>query len=280
MNTTEHNIFPNRLCPDLWNDKGDLHPEVKEKLIEIGERFYNYLHIDAPLIDILFTGSLANFNWTEYSDIDLHIIIDFDQVNIGTPELTRNFFLSKKNVWNDKRDIRIYNWPLELGAQHIQEHHASTGQYSLLKEDDWVYFPQPITKQINEPKFIKLVSLFESLIDEVAVIIDPETRFNQAVSLKDNIIKLRRKSIEHDGEISIGNQTFKQLRNNSSLNRLFGIISSSLDKRLSLSEQRITDQELLLEKISGEKKIRELVRKELLPILSLNTLVQTNSIYN
>ena len=209
--------FQNKLNADLWSSTGELHPEVKKKLIEIAERFYNYLHIEAPIIEILFTGSLSNFNWTEYSDIDIHVIIDYDEVAIGTPELTRDFFLAKKNVWNDKRNIFIKGKPVELYAQHVGESHVATGQYSLL-QDKWLVHPKTIEKQVDETKVTELIELFQGLIDEVALLVDAEQQFSKAVILKDNIIKLRRKSIELDGEISIGNLVFKELRNNGALN--------------------------------------------------------------
>lgn len=249
------NRFPNKLSPDLWSAEGELHPEVKAKLMDIGERFYKYLHIDAPLLDILFTGSLANYNWTEYSDIDLHVIIDFDAVGIPTPELTRDFFLAKKNVWNDKRNIFIKGKPVELYAQHVHEPHAATGQYSLM-QDKWLVYPKSIDKQLDESKVVELVELFHGLIDEVALIVDAEERFSRAVILKDNIIKLRRKSIELDGEISVGNILFKELRNCEALKRLFSIISSSLDKRLSLPET------------SHEQRVRRMIRQELVLLTS------------
>ncbi|MDX2361992.1 MAG: hypothetical protein QNK23_14375 [Crocinitomicaceae bacterium] len=246
----QHINFQNKLNSDLWSQDRELHPQVKEHLIDIGTRFYNYLHIDTPLMDILFTGSLANVNWTEYSDIDLHIIIDYDEVGIPTPELTRDFFLAKKNVWNDKRNIFIKGKPVELYAQHVSEPHAATGQYSLM-QDKWLVHPKPIEKQVDDFKVTELAHLFESLIDEVSMITDTEERFGRAVKLKDNIILLRRKSIELEGEICIGNLVFKELRNNGSLNHLFSIISSSLDKKLSLAEHRV----------------RKLIRQELLSIL-------------
>ena len=43
--------------------------------IKIAKKFYQDLNIEAPLKDITLTGSSANYNWTDYSDIDLHLLI-------------------------------------------------------------------------------------------------------------------------------------------------------------------------------------------------------------
>lgn len=261
----QHNLFQNRLCPDLWTEKGELRQDVKEKLLEIANSYYRYLKTEAPILDILFTGSLANMNWTEFSDIDLHLVLDFSATGIGTPELTRDFFLAKKNVWNDKRNIFVKKRPVELYTQHYQEYHASKGQYSLL-QDKWLFFPEPITKSIDYAKVEDIVQLFEKAIDNVASITDIHLQFDEAVKLKNNIILLRRKSIELDSDLSIGNLVFKELRNNpNSLNRLFSIISSSLDKKLSLESRQSHHDNLINENftLADERQIRIWVKQEL-----------------
>ena len=45
-------------------------------------------------VDILIVGSIASFNWSKYSDIDLHIITDFKAINDNT-ELVKNYLYSK-----------------------------------------------------------------------------------------------------------------------------------------------------------------------------------------
>ena len=55
--------------------------------------------------DIHLTGSLANFNWSEFSDFDLHVIVDFEQYEKQS-DLYKELFNLKKQVFNDKHDIR------------------------------------------------------------------------------------------------------------------------------------------------------------------------------
>ena len=70
--------FHDELNPKLW-DGLELKPEVKEKLNEIAEAFKEYLDIpEDAILDIRITGSSASYNYTEYSDLDLHLIIDYE----------------------------------------------------------------------------------------------------------------------------------------------------------------------------------------------------------
>ena len=48
-----------------------------------------------------FTGSLANYNWSKFSDIDLHLILDYDQFNPSERELYKELFKLKKTLFNE-----------------------------------------------------------------------------------------------------------------------------------------------------------------------------------
>ncbi len=72
------------LNPKVWENpkdpnKATMVPKVREALLRIAEEFIDYLGEDIFVDDIVLTGSLANFNWSEYSDFDLHIHIDLKQ---------------------------------------------------------------------------------------------------------------------------------------------------------------------------------------------------------
>jgi hypothetical protein len=72
------------LNPKIWENpenpqKAKMVPKVKNALLKIAEKFIDYLGEDVFVEDIVLTGSLANFNWSEYSDFDLHILVDLQQ---------------------------------------------------------------------------------------------------------------------------------------------------------------------------------------------------------
>ena len=75
------------LTPEIWQDFR-LKPEIRERLLAIAENFFNGLKLgEVSVRDIVLTGSLANYNWSKYSDIDLHIIINLRCIQIFSFEV-------------------------------------------------------------------------------------------------------------------------------------------------------------------------------------------------
>ena len=73
--------FHDTLNDKVWDlNTEDLIPEVKEKLEEIAEAFIEFLEIPTDaVLDNVITGSSASCNYNEFSDLDLHIIVDYDK---------------------------------------------------------------------------------------------------------------------------------------------------------------------------------------------------------
>ena len=68
------------LNPQIWNLSDDtMNPKIRQSLLAIADEFINYLGFDIFVQDITMTGSLANYNWSKFSDIDLHIMFDFNE---------------------------------------------------------------------------------------------------------------------------------------------------------------------------------------------------------
>ena len=112
-----------QLNPKLWQD-GDLDPEVERKLIKIAQAFEEFVGVDLDVIDVTVTGSNANYTWTKYSDLDLHLIVP------GTPtESERELYSAKKSLWSEQHMITIRGLPVECYIQGEDEPHHSTGVY-------------------------------------------------------------------------------------------------------------------------------------------------------
>ena len=105
------------LNPNLWDENNELKPEVKETLLKIANIFMDKLKDDdIPLDveDIIIVGSSANYNYTPYSDIDLHIIADLSQFKGREKELAEKLYLAQKSIFNDKYTPTIKGTEVEI----------------------------------------------------------------------------------------------------------------------------------------------------------------------
>ena len=231
-----------KLNPKFWQD-GHLDSRIRLKLLDIADDFIDFLDVDwVKPKDIIMTGSLANFNWNgEYSDIDLHILMDFSDVDENV-SLVKNYFLSKKSLWNDEhKDIKIFGFPVELYVQDVDEEHDSSGVYSL-DRDTWIVEPKRevlATSKVNK-QFIKdKVSEYVNQIDKLIYLYkknkDDEYKIekisNKAHKLWDEIKNSRKKGFEISGgkEINNHNIIFKSLRRNGYLDKLYKLKTKTYD---------------------------------------------------
>src|ERR1017187_9570375 len=101
------------LNPEIWVGT-KLEPKLSAKLIKIAKDFLQDLELPKTILikDIIFTGSLANFNWSKYSDIDLHIVLDFNQFDLD-PKMVDKYFTAQKTIWNEEHNITVFDYPVE-----------------------------------------------------------------------------------------------------------------------------------------------------------------------
>ena len=250
VDVTDVSKLKSGLSGKIWEKGGILKPEVRKKMIELGKEFYKSLGLDYPIKDILFTGSLANYNWTSHSDIDVHVM--FDTNDKEEDDFISEYIFAKKEIWSNKHNITIYGFPVELFAKNTEEEHGSKAIYSLL-QNKWI--KKPSKKNVNidsESIQIKAADLMNK-IDDVEKISDDKKRFDAAEKLKDKIKKMRQASLESGGEFSTENLVFKTLRNNGYLEKLDNIKITAFDKQKSLNEANVI--------IKGAKKNKLKVQK-------------------
>ena len=131
--------YKSTLHPMFW-DNEEFNRDIKQKLLEIANRFINDLGIEGIVPeDVTLTGSLANYNWSDKSDIDLHIIIDFDKLKVNN-DILKDLLNLKRMMWNKAHDIKIKGHDVEIYIQDKNEPHYSTGVYSLDK-GEWIDKP-------------------------------------------------------------------------------------------------------------------------------------------
>jgi hypothetical protein len=217
----------------VWNDD-KIDPEIRENLLKIAGDFYNTTDLDVEVRDIILTGSLANYNWSEkYSDYDLHILIDFDDVDDNV-ELVKKYVDSAKKNWNDEHDIKIKGYEVEVYIQDIDEPHKSSGVFSLLN-NKWNVRPAKMDFEPDENIIRKKAEPIMEKIDELEeqVSEDKYTAFKEKLDKVWNKVKDFRKSGlgTESGELSVGNLVFKLLRRNGYINKVMELKRKSYDKQ-------------------------------------------------
>jgi hypothetical protein len=239
---------PKESLPDTIFDKKDdsfkLKEEIREKLLEISNEFLDFIGIDFFVFDIHLTGSLANYNWSKFSDVDLHILIDLNEFDSGKVnsisyhQIVKEFFDSKKNIWNSTTDIKIKGYDVELYVQDVDEKHLSTGVYSILN-DEWVVEPKKLDSafDLDEKKILDKGEEYGKLIDGLVRSSEMGDDVSKQVDdLKLKIKKFRQSGLESGGEYSYENLTFKLLRRNGYIEKLMSIKTTIRDKKLSLPQ--------------------------------------------
>ena len=220
----------------FWRNN-TLDPAVSQKLLEIATKFFNDLGIvDTELDDVTFTGSLANYNWTKYSDIDLHLLVDFSEIDDNI-ELVREFFNAKTSLWNKMHDIKVLDHEVEIYVQNIDEDHHSTGVFSI-KNDQWIAEPVRVEPKVDTDMVKRKIESFIDMIERVEDEFDDKNyqkAHNMAVKLAKKIKKFRQSGLEDKGEYSNENLAFKYLRNKGHIKTLYDTRNKSYDKMMSLS---------------------------------------------
>jgi hypothetical protein len=236
------------LNPRFWNG-GKLDILARRKLLTIARDFISKFEIaDFQIEDVIMTGSLANYNWDEnHSDVDLHILVDFEDINDDT-ELVKEFFNAVKDRWNKTHTgIRIYGYPVEVYVQDVNEKHTSTGVYSVLY-DEWITKPSKDNfndTDVDEDNVQEMVAMFMNEIDDIEEQYllakdeigdhDIQSLLDDAEQLNDMIKAVRKSDLGSSGnEISAGNLIFKSLRRNGYIEKLRDVKTKIYDLMNSL----------------------------------------------
>ena len=230
----------NDLNSALW-ENFKLKEEVRESLLFIVDEFYKFLEIKARIKDIKFTGSLANFNYTLKSDIDLHLVVDFEDVDENI-DLVKKYFDTVKNLWNNNHAITIRGYEVELYVENEGEAHVSTGMYSILN-DEWVVRPKRKTTDIDTEAAHHKAGKFREEILAAVSMESGRDKISILKNLKKKLKRMRRCGLEKGGEFSIENIAFKILRHDGTLVKLHNSYNREYDKELSLPESQLYEEE-------------------------------------
>lgn len=228
--------YHRELNPKVW--QGDkMKPELRAKLLEIAKDFWTALKLDIPVEDIQLTGSIANYNWTQASDFDVHVIIDFSKIDDNI-ELVRKALDGQRFMWNQRHPVVIQGHDVELYAQDKNEQHVSSGLFSLLR-DAWLVTPAYNPPQVDEKDVNEKIRVIKSEIKEVKQRIkgasaeEAKGLYDYFDRIKKKIMADRKVGLATGGEFSVENLVFKQLRRDGIIEDLIDSMSSLYSKQYS-----------------------------------------------
>ena len=203
------------LSKKIWEDNEIMRPDVRKALENIANEFLDYLKIDVDVEDITFTGSYANYNYTPYSDIDLHIVVDFDKIS-SDEDLVEGFMNAKKSYWNDRYDITVNGIEVEIYPQDSSEEHVSSGVYSI-DQEKWIVKPEKFQK---EPNLKSANKKFQMLKREISSAIESED-LKSIERLIKKLRDMRKSALKKSGEMSVENIAYKMLRSEDLIQKLY-----------------------------------------------------------
>ena len=229
----------NTLNPEIWPES-KFNPKVQKNLIKIANGFIKDINLPKgiKIKDIIFTGSLANYNWSKFSDIDLHVVLDFNQFD-ADPEMIQNYFNSQKTLWNQEHDITIFDYPVELYVQDSHTELVATAVYSVLR-NKWIRKPKRETFKLDK---VAIKNKAQSFISQLKDIRDDykdkqyQSVIDKVTKAKDKIKQMRKAGLESGGEFSLENLTFKVLRRTPFMDILDSFKAKAYDNLMSLTEK-------------------------------------------
>lgn len=214
----------------LWKNE-KLRSDVSNKLMMIARTWAGFAKIPPKAIkDVILVGGNANFNYTPYSDIDLHVVVDMDKIP-ECKQLLDEYLRDKKQLWGLVHDIKIYGHDVELYAQDKNTPYTKDqGVYSI-KQDKWLVQPTKKEVNLNDPAIKRKV---EQYIEKIDTLIETSAEEETFEALKTKFREMRGAALKQGGEFSVENLVFKELRNLGYLDKVTEYLRSKQDQRLSL----------------------------------------------
>jgi len=235
---TSNLLSKNKLSEDIWTKNEQIKPEILQAALRIAKEYFEDLKLDPNLKikDITLTGSLASYNWSDMSDFDLHILIDFNQLD--KRDLLEDYLRQKSRIWNITHKILLKGFEVEIYIQDTNEPHYTAGEYSLM-ENKWVKRPTRtrlnIDYQTVKQKAAKIMDEIDDAYDMFA-----EKQYLQAKQSGDAIMerlkRYRKAGLESGGVYSVENLVFKVLRRNDYLEKLSNIRTDSYDAFMGVNQ--------------------------------------------
>lgn len=228
--------------PRFWLPDGKLRPVVRTRLLKIADAYLTYLNLPAgvKVKDITLTGSLTGRNYTTNSDVDIHLLVDYERV-AGSVELVGEFFDLKRKDWSANHPITVYGFPVELYAQDLTQFEADGAGHYSLRQDKWVHpVPEPVEERIDDKAALALARTYAKEAVALLALKSPTAQLPAIRAFLTRFRALRQRGLTSKGGLySPENLAFKILRNSGSLDQVWTAESRLQAQALTLTESLI-----------------------------------------
>lgn len=238
----------------IWDEENNLRPIVRDRLLQITKQYaedsevLNYNDI----LDAEIVGSNASYNYTSQSDLDLHLVVNMENLSCD-PALFQLACNAEKINFNKYYDIKVKGIDVELYVEDVKSCTASNGIYSVFK-DEWIKFPA----KIEVPSFEDDAG-YNTLLSEyktkAEALLEPDTSAEDIDNYINSLYTLRRSGIMTDGEFSQGNFIFKEIRNLGLLDALKDMLKDIRSKELSVESLLVSNESVNPKKCGEESKV-------------------------
>lgn len=253
--------YKDELNPKFWQGE-EFDGLVRTKLMQIAQDFYEGLQLQIPVIDVQLTGSIANYTWTDQSDLDVHVILDFTEIN-EDKDLVKKALDGQRFMWNLRHPVVIKEHDVELYAQDVNEPHVASGLFSLMK-NEWIKKPvwnEPTVDELDVDRkveaYVTEIEEIEKALSDGSNEIEGRELLERVGALKGKIMKARKDGLAEAGEFSVENLVFKKLRNMGWIERLIDAGAKSYAAIYSDPTQPIGDEDTTSPEGEGEKLVNE-----------------------
>lgn len=215
------------LNPAIW-DHDRLKSDVRGALLRMAEDFIKYVGIPFDVIDIIITGGNVNYNYTVHSDIDLHIVADFDTIQCDKE--VAELFDSKRLLYKKQYDLSVKGIEVELYVEDHRMPAVSAGSYSV-STGRWINRPNKHLPKYNEEELAHWITVWKKILRQATMTGDLQTCRNALQLLR----VYRKKGLQTPaGEFSIPNLVYKSLRNDHVIMGMTLLIDRLHDQMLSI----------------------------------------------
>ena len=199
--------------------------------MRFAEAFVAFVDMDErAIVDVLLLGGNAGYNYTQYSDLDVHIVVDPKFIPDCNPDLLDRYYMDKKTLWELTHNVTILGSKAEPYIERPGvTRKKSQGVWSIMKKS-WIQKPTPVEGDVDEKEIEKKVNNFINQINSLIKAADADGLKKLVKKLRDS----RGTSLQKYGEYGFENMVFKELRNQGYIDKIRTVVVNLKSQSLSL----------------------------------------------